>query len=450
MSSPVIWGPGIATSLQSGGLLIGGVDGGSPSAATLRVSDATGNSVAGANLVIQPGNGTGLGGSGVVTIQTATAASSSPPAVGSINQTSTTSGTSLTLTGYTVALTSDRLLIVAVSTQNGTAVTGVTYGGTPLIALDSQLGASSTTLTALYYLIAPTVGSANLVATTAATTQIILQAYVVSNANQTAPFGTVSKTSGSATSASLTPASVVGDTVIDFISSNASATVSGGQTLIQNGTTGAGVLATEASKAGTAGTTSMSYSFGGTANFAYLAVAVKPTANNSPNTMVERLRVSASGNVGVNATNPQTTLQVGGVISPATDNTFTLGSPSFRFTTIHATNATINTSDAREKIDILDTDLGLDFIKSIRPVSFKWAYGPDTEQHYGVIAQEMEVVLEAQGKTVNNTSIVEYDMESDRYGVRYTELIAPMMKAIQELSAKNEELQARIMALEAP
>ena len=34
------------------------------------------------------------------------------------------------------------------------------------------------------------------------------------------------------------------------------------------------------------------------------------------------------------------------------------------------------------------------------------------------------------------------------YGLRYNEFIAPLIKAIQELSAKNDALESRIAALE--
>jgi hypothetical protein len=40
--------------------------------------------------------------------------------------------------------------------------------------------------------------------------------------------------------------------------------------------------------------------------------------------------------------------------------------------------------------------------------------------------------------------------EADTYGIRYTELIAPMVKTIQYLLDKVESLTARVEALEAP
>ncbi|MBN8538668.1 MAG: tail fiber domain-containing protein [Deltaproteobacteria bacterium] len=138
---------------------------------------------------------------------------------------------------------------------------------------------------------------------------------------------------------------------------------------------------------------------------------------------------------------PQTTLQVAGIISPAVDNTTTLGSATYRFTTVYATNGTINTSDRREKKDIYDTNLGLDFINKLRPVSYRWNTGIDNDVHYGLIAQEAEQVIDEIGKG-EKTSIVTHDETTDRYGVRYSELISPLIKAVQELFT-------RIMGVEA-
>lgn len=138
------------------------------------------------------------------------------------------------------------------------------------------------------------------------------------------------------------------------------------------------------------------------------------------------------GNVGIGTASPQTTLQVAGVISPATNNTYTLGNATYRFTEVYATNGVINTSDRREKKDIYNTDLGLDFINKLRPVSYRWNTGVDNDVHYGLIAQEAEQAIADSGNT-EKTSIVTHDEATDRYGVRYSELISPLIKAVQEL-----------------
>lgn len=157
---------------------------------------------------------------------------------------------------------------------------------------------------------------------------------------------------------------------------------------------------------------------------------------------VPRAVFMANGFVGIGTTSPSTSLQVAGVISPSADNTFTLGTSGLRYTSIYATNGTIQTSDAREKKDVADSDLGLAFITRLRPVSYRWRRGPDASVHYGLIAQETEKVVG--GRDV----IVAHDTETDRYGIKYTELIAPLIKAMQELHAENAELKRRLEALE--
>jgi trimeric autotransporter adhesin len=152
----------------------------------------------------------------------------------------------------------------------------------------------------------------------------------------------------------------------------------------------------------------------------------------------ERMRVTDTGRVGIGTTIPGTRLQVAGVISPSVDNTHSLGTASLRFTDVYAVSGVVNTSDARQKEDIKNSDLGLEFINKLRPVSYRWKTGDDTTTHYGLIAQETEKAIhqsnvEAGGPAPAGQGIVTYDSSSDRYGVRYTELLAPMIKAVQQL-----------------
>jgi hypothetical protein len=103
----------------------------------------------------------------------------------------------------------------------------------------------------------------------------------------------------------------------------------------------------------------------------------------------------------------------------------------------------INTSDRREKKDIYSTDLGLDFINKLRPVSYRWNTGVDNDVHYGLIAQEAEQAIAETGIT-ERTSIVSHDEATDRYGVRYSELISPLIKAAQELYNKLLGIEDRL------
>lgn len=163
----------------------------------------------------------------------------------------------------------------------------------------------------------------------------------------------------------------------------------------------------------------------------------------------ERITVTNSGNVGIGKVDPTTRLQVDGAIAPTIDNTYPLGGTTLRFTAVYATNGAIQTSDARQKKNIKDSDLGLDFINKLRPVSYNWKSGPDSDVHYGLIAQETEkVVAEMSKQKSQQTPIVDHDKKSDRYGLRYTELISPVIKAVQELYNRVLGIERKVASIE--
>jgi hypothetical protein len=98
-------------------------------------------------------------------------------------------------------------------------------------------------------------------------------------------------------------------------------------------------------------------------------------------------------------------------------------------------------SDRRIKHDIADSDLGLDFINKLRPVSYKLNNG-DGGTDYGFIAQEVESAI---GKPTN---IVMTDNTPEKMKtMRYDDLIAPLVKAVQEQQKQIEDLKAQIKAL---
>ncbi|MDQ5954511.1 MAG: trimeric autotransporter adhesin [Patescibacteria group bacterium] len=107
-------------------------------------------------------------------------------------------------------------------------------------------------------------------------------------------------------------------------------------------------------------------------------------------------------------------------------------------------------SDIRIKKNIKDSNLGLDFINKLRPVSFQRVNGDDLI-NYGFIAQEVEQVLNGV-----DTSIVLTDSTPEKMKtMRYTQLIAPIVKGMQELKTENDllkkentELKIRMDAIE--
>jgi hypothetical protein len=107
-------------------------------------------------------------------------------------------------------------------------------------------------------------------------------------------------------------------------------------------------------------------------------------------------------------------------------------------------------SDIRLKENISTTSLGLNYIKSVNPVEFEFINKQNPHNQgtqFGVIAQELVQALESNGITGDNgivyiPEIAENDGGSDGYYlVNHEQLISPLIKAIQELSAKVEVLE---------
>ena len=134
--------------------------------------------------------------------------------------------------------------------------------------------------------------------------------------------------------------------------------------------------------------------------------------------------------------------------------------PVFGFTTecnrvaigsTNVTNAYVKvawtvTSDARDKTNITALPVGLEFVNKLNPVSFQFRENRESDiacgpLHYGFLAQE---VLAAEGE---NPVIIDTEKEESLKMVN-DHLNAVFVKAIQELSAKNDALEARIALLE--
>uniref|UniRef100_A0A7V3E8L5 Peptidase S74 domain-containing protein n=1 Tax=Ignavibacterium album TaxID=591197 RepID=A0A7V3E8L5_9BACT len=102
------------------------------------------------------------------------------------------------------------------------------------------------------------------------------------------------------------------------------------------------------------------------------------------------------------------------------------------------------TSDRRWKENIQPTNLGLDFISKLNPVRYNRINDENKKIEYGLIAQELEQVLKEEG--VTNSAMLTIDGEG-RYELRYNDLFAPMIKAIQELKEENGKLKAKVERL---
>ena len=122
------------------------------------------------------------------------------------------------------------------------------------------------------------------------------------------------------------------------------------------------------------------------------------------------------------------------------------------------------TSDIREKTNIENSDLGLDFINMLRPVKYKMINGikkefdtegniienlPGTRWHYGLIAQELKEILDSYSLDSAMWSIEDFETNPDgKQAISYNQIVSPLIKAVQELSENIEILKNKIALLE--
>lgn len=174
----------------------------------------------------------------------------------------------------------------------------------------------------------------------------------------------------------------------------------------------------------------------------------------------ERLRVEAAGHT-----------------RPGADNAYTLGSSAFRWSTVYAATGTINTSDERLKTDVEDCPLGLEFIQSLRPVLYRWKSGsshitysvrhnphydpsmPGEEfaeeiheseavphlgrrRHTGLLAQDVKAALDAAGVDCGLWVLDDKNDLGSAQSLRYDQFIAPLVRAVQQLTARVERLES--------
>jgi len=149
----------------------------------------------------------------------------------------------------------------------------------------------------------------------------------------------------------------------------------------------------------------------------------------------------------------QPAIQPCSVSGTLADNSVNLGSGGNRFNDLFATNGTIQTSDQNEKNTITDSDLGLDFVNRLAPKSY--IFNGKTRTHYGLIAQDVETVLSDISKETSEfAGFIKTDISEEqdgsqyRYGLRYTEFVGILIKALQEADDKIDALTAKVTALE--
>ena len=137
-------------------------------------------------------------------------------------------------------------------------------------------------------------------------------------------------------------------------------------------------------------------------------------------------------------------------------NEVTLGNSSVATLRCQVTTITA-LSDFRDKTDINNVGVGLSFVEKLRPVTFKWdkrewytdgnrdGSKKDSVIQAGFIAQELKALQEEEG--VEFLKLV-YESNPDKLEATPGNLMIPLIKAVQELSAKVKTLEAKVQILE--
>ena len=133
-------------------------------------------------------------------------------------------------------------------------------------------------------------------------------------------------------------------------------------------------------------------------------------------------------------------VSITGVLKPVSDNAVTLGASGARWSAVWSATGTIQTSDARDKTSIAPSELGLDFIRLLEPVRFRWK-GGDARTHYGLIAQQVAAVATRLDVDFGGHVLADPADPESQQALRYDQFIAPLVRAVQELAERVEKLE---------
>ena len=133
--------------------------------------------------------------------------------------------------------------------------------------------------------------------------------------------------------------------------------------------------------------------------------------------------------------------------STTVSNEITLGDSSIATLRCQVTSITA-LSDERDKTDIEDLDLGLKFVNAMKPRKFTWNRRDGKwsgKKEVGFIAQELHEV-ELDFSSADRTRLVSHE-DPSRLEAQPMNTYPILVKAIQELSAKVDSLQAEVTKL---
>ena len=172
-----------------------------------------------------------------------------------------------------------------------------------------------------------------------------------------------------------------------------------------------------------------------------------PAGNTTANGF-EAIRIDGNGNVGIGGTSRNNSgvkttnaekLVVQGNIIPRTSGNGTIGTSTYKWNAVYATNGTIQTSDKRMKTNIANLKYGLKEVLALRPVSFNWKTTPDSNKKVGLIAQEVREIV---------PEVVVGDEAKESLGVNYAELIPVLINAVKEQQKEITALKTMVAKLQ--
>jgi len=153
----------------------------------------------------------------------------------------------------------------------------------------------------------------------------------------------------------------------------------------------------------------------------------------------ERMRITAAGDVGIGNIIPGDKLTVAGIISPGTDNSYTMGSSANRWSAVWATNGVIQTSDARLKTNMEPLEYGARDLLRLEPVTYRWKKTPLGRRSIGLIAQQTRKVI---------PEVVKGDEKKENLGMNYPELVVVLINTIKEQQQRLQSLKQQLAQLE--
>ena len=121
------------------------------------------------------------------------------------------------------------------------------------------------------------------------------------------------------------------------------------------------------------------------------------------------------------------------------------GVRAYRFTQDGGGYQTGSDRRLKDNINKLNDKFGIEFINKLNPVEFVYKREPQYKK-FGFIAQEVSSSLLGYDMNMGNSTIVQCDenTKDKTLTIDYTEFIIPLVKSVQQLSAKVEELEAKL------